>query len=145
MDHVAILTKSWGLIPKILSGEKTIESRWYKTRRVPWDKIKKGDVVYFKNSGEPVRLKARVVKVDQHKVSNNKEALSLMRKYSINDLGTGEIPKEIKTYILGKKYAIFIHFDSVQEINPFNIDKTGYGAMSAWICTNNIRYIKLRV
>ena len=25
MDHVAIMQKSWGLLPKILSGEKTIE------------------------------------------------------------------------------------------------------------------------
>ena len=54
MDHVAIMNKSWGLIPKILSGSKTIESRWYKTKRTPWDKIAKGDTVYFKNSGEQV-------------------------------------------------------------------------------------------
>lgn len=31
MEHVAIMRKSWGLTDKILSGQKKIESRWYKT------------------------------------------------------------------------------------------------------------------
>lgn len=52
MHHVAIMKPSWKLIPKILSGEKTIESRWYQTRRAPWNGIAAGDVVYFKDSGE---------------------------------------------------------------------------------------------
>lgn len=142
MDHVAIMTKSWGLIPKIISGEKTIESRWYKTKHAPWDRIKKGDILYFKNSGEPVTAIAKVTVVNQNEISNDKEVLSLMRKYSIQDLGVNEIPTEIKDYILGKRYAIFIHFNSVKSIKPFDIDKTGFGAMSAWITVNNINKIK---
>jgi len=43
MDHVAIMTPSWKLIPKILDGKKTIESCWYQTRRAPWGKIAIGD------------------------------------------------------------------------------------------------------
>ncbi|MBI3413268.1 MAG: hypothetical protein HY051_04265, partial [Candidatus Aenigmarchaeota archaeon] len=65
MYHVAIMKKSWGLTEKILDRRKTIESRWYKHRRTPWNKIKKGDTVYFKNSGEPVSIKTRVKKVMQ--------------------------------------------------------------------------------
>lgn len=42
MDHVAILRKDWKLLPKILSGEKTIESRWYQTKRGSYNKIKEG-------------------------------------------------------------------------------------------------------
>ncbi len=41
MDHVAVMKKSWGLVPKILAGEKICESRWYKSKRPPWDIIKK--------------------------------------------------------------------------------------------------------
>ena len=33
MEHVAIMKKSWGLIEKILSEEKTAESHWYKTKQ----------------------------------------------------------------------------------------------------------------
>ncbi|MEI7477466.1 MAG: hypothetical protein WCJ81_02865 [bacterium] len=39
MDHVAIMKKSRKLIPKIVSGEKTIESRWYQTKRAPWNTV----------------------------------------------------------------------------------------------------------
>ena len=65
VDHVAIMKKQWGLTEKVLTGEKTVESRWYKTKHTPWDKIKAGDSLYFKDSGEPVIVKAKVAKVLQ--------------------------------------------------------------------------------
>ena len=65
MEHIAIMKKSWKFIDKILTGEKTIESRWYTSRRVPWNRIKKGETIYFKDSGEPVTIKAEADKVLQ--------------------------------------------------------------------------------
>ena len=65
MEHVAIMRKSWGLTQKILSGKKKIESRWYKVKYAPWDRIKFGEIVYFKDSGEPVTIKTEVEKVIQ--------------------------------------------------------------------------------
>ena len=56
MEHLAIMRKSWGLTKKILSGEKKIESRWYKSKYPPWGKIRSGEIVYFKDSGEPVSI-----------------------------------------------------------------------------------------
>ena len=58
-NHIAIMKKSWGLIPKILDGTKTCESRWYRSRVAPWDKIRPGDNLYFKNAGEPVSIKTK--------------------------------------------------------------------------------------
>ena len=58
MDHVATMRKSWEFLPKILSGEKTIESRWLKNKSVPWGRVCIGDTIYFKNTGEPVTAKA---------------------------------------------------------------------------------------
>jgi len=43
-------------------GEKQIESRWYVNKINPWNKVKVGDTVYFKNSGDPVTAKVRVKK-----------------------------------------------------------------------------------
>lgn len=57
------MKKSWGLTQKILSGKKKIESRWYKSKCSPWGKIGKGDVVCFKDSGEPISIKTEVEKV----------------------------------------------------------------------------------
>ncbi|GAI98948.1 unnamed protein product [marine sediment metagenome] len=143
MDHVAIMKKSWGLIPKILNRTKVAESRWYKSRIAPWNRIKKGHNLYFKNSGESVIVKTRVNKVIQYQVSNNREALEIMKKHAEKDLGFKKIPTEVLNYIQNKNYAIFIYFDSVKEIKPFNVDKTGFGSMAAWITINNINKIKI--
>ena len=142
IDHVAIMKKSWGLIPKILNRTKTAESRWYKNRIAPWDKIKSGDNLYFKNSGEPVTVKTRVVKVIQYPISNNKEALEIMKKHAQQDLGLKGIPDEVMGYIRNKSYAIFVFFDSAERIKPFEINKAGFGAMAAWITIDNINKIK---
>ena len=94
MEHVAIMRKSWGLVPKILTGKKKIESRWYKTKYPPWDKIKKGETVYFKDSGEPVSVKTQVDKVIQISELNPKKVKEILNKYAKPDgLGINEIPK----------------------------------------------------
>ena len=59
------MKKGWNLTEKILTREKTIESRWYKNKYPPWNKIKPGEAIYFKNSGEPVTIKTKVGKVLQ--------------------------------------------------------------------------------
>ena len=49
MEHLAIMKKSWNLTKKILSSEKKIESRWYKSKYPPWNKIKEGELELRKN------------------------------------------------------------------------------------------------
>ena len=63
MDHLAILAKESKLLGKILSGRKKIESRWSKFKRTPYGNIIKGELIYFKDSGKPVTVKAKVSKV----------------------------------------------------------------------------------
>ena len=75
------MKKSWRLTQKILSGEKTIESRWYKNKSTPWDRINVGDTIYFKDSGEPVKLKAKVWKVLQYNNLNTAKIYKLSKKY----------------------------------------------------------------
>ncbi|QQS38875.1 hypothetical protein IPM62_05865 [Candidatus Woesebacteria bacterium] len=141
MDHIAIMKPQWHLIPKILGGEKTVESRWYTTRRNPWDKVNIGDTLYFKNSSSPIEVLAEVTDVVQFVVKTNAHAMRIMKQYAKKDLGISTIPDEVKIYITNKRYAIFISFSNVKKVEAFNIDKTGFGAMSAWICIKDIRKI----
>ena len=143
MEHVAIMKKSWGLTEKILTGEKTAESRWYKTKHSPWDKIKSNDVIYFKDSGGPVAVKAKVMNVLQFDNLNVVKTEEILEKYGGKDLGAGDIMQEIRKYVSGKNYCILIFFNGVKKIKPFDIDKRGFGAMSAWIIVDNIDKIKI--
>lgn len=141
MDHVAIMRKSWGLTQKVLSGEKKIESRWYKSRRAPWDKIKSGDVVYFKDSGEPVKIKTEVEKVLQFSDLTPERAEEILDEYGRLDGIEKEIPKFFELF-KDKKYCMLIFLKNPKEIEPFEIDKSGFGAMSAWITVPSVDDIK---
>jgi len=142
MDHVAIMKKSWKLLPKILSGEKTIESRWYMNKSVPWDKIKVGETVYFKNSGEPVTIQAMVSKVLQFKDLTPLKVKQILEEYGGKD-GIGVTDLE-KTYQLfkHKRYCLLIFLKNPEPIKPFDINKKGFGLMAAWLCVDDINTIK---
>lgn len=142
MDHVAIMKKSWGLTPKVLTGEKTVETRWYKARYAPWDKIKKGDAVYFKDSGELITVKATVSKVEQFKNLDERKTGEILKRYSHKDLGTTDIIPAVREHITNKRYCIVIHLRNPQAVEPFEVNKSGYGSMSAWVCTNDINKLK---
>ena len=138
------MRKSWGLTKKILSGEKTVETRWYKNKYKPWGQIGEGDVIYFKDSGEPVTLKAIASGVEQYSNLDETERRRILSKYTQEDLGTGEIMPEISEYIKNKPYCLVVHLKNPQRIEPFDIDKSGYGAMASWLVVDDIEKIKLK-
>lgn len=78
---MAYLARKWKLPDKILSCEKTIESRWYVNRSAPWDRIAEGDTVYFKESGYPVRVIATVSRVLQYDNLNEEVYRNNFDKY----------------------------------------------------------------
>lgn len=140
MDHVAILDKKGRWLEKMLDGEKTIESRWYVNRVAPWDKVKVGDTVYFKESGRPVSAKAQVTKVIQYEGLDKSRVEEIVKKYG-DQIAPGMSNKGFVEWVLekgNKRYCILIFLRSVKRIKPFMIDKTGYGVSSAWLCVGNV-------
>lgn len=149
MYHLAILRKAKikkgdNLLGDILSGKKTIESRWYVNKIAPWNRIKKGDTVYLKESGMSVTAKANVKKVIQYNNLN----IEIIKRI-IKDFGDQIAPNtSYKDWLLwakkndNKRYCILIFLKDVSSIEPFDIDKTGYGISSAWITLENIDNIK---
>jgi ASC-1-like (ASCH) protein len=137
MEHLAILKEPF--FSFLQSGEKTIESRWYKTKRIPYRKIKKGEVIYFKKSGQKVSLKAKVSKVlffdelDENKIKHILDTYG--KEIKIKDTN-------IESY-KGLKYCTLVFIENLEKIEPFSIDKTGFGNMSAWIRVDSINQIKV--
>ena len=140
--HIAIMKGLWGLTEKILSGEKTVESRWHKAKTAPWNRIKLGDIIYFKDAGKPVSVKAKVSKVLQFADITEKQRKAILKKYGLADLGTKEIVPEIENYTKNKKYCILIFLENPQKITLFEINKKGFGNMAAWITISDINKIK---
>jgi len=143
MQHVAIMRTSWGLLPQILRGNKTIESRWYVNRTAPWGKIHAGDIVYFKNAGEPVTVQATIAAVRQ--VSNLSPALvaSILHKFgSADGISEADLPRYINRF-KNRRYCILLHLTDPMRIKSFHISKKGYGAIAAWLTTPSIERIRL--
>ncbi len=144
MQHLAIMKKSWGLTTKILTGEKKIESRWYKSRYTPWNRIKPGEMIYFKDSGEAVSVKAEVERVLQFSDLTPLKVKEILAKYAEADgLSADKIPEFFKLF-QDKKYCLLIFLKNPREIEPFQINKSGFGAMAAWISLPDINMIKVK-
>ncbi len=143
MDHVAIMRKSMGLLPKIINGEKTIESRWSTRRNEPWRKVKTGDKIYFKNSGEKVSAVAEVnyIKIFQ---SNPKYTWHVLtnRKDTIKKLGVEDL-NVFYGSVKDKKWGGLFGLKNVRRVKPFQINKRGFGNMAAWISLDNIKKIAI--
>lgn len=139
--HVAIMKKSWGLLPKILTGEKTIESRWYLNRSRPWGKIASGDTVYFKNSGDTVTIKAKVSRVLTFDNLSSNKVREILKKYAKED-GIENMEKYYEMF-KNKKYCILVFLQEPRKVKPFEINKAGFGAMSAWITVEDIGRVKV--
>ena len=143
--HIAIMRKSWGLTQKILSGEKTIESRWYLNRCKPWNDINPGDIIYFKDSGEPVKIQAEVEKVLQFQDLTPEKVKEILNQYAKSD-GLGTSKEEIDPFFemfKNKKYCLLIFLINPKTIEPFEINKSGFGAMTAWITVENLNVVKI--
>lgn len=143
MDHIAIMKKSWGLIPKILDGRKKIESRWGKNKCTPWGHVKRGDTVYFKNAGEPVTVSVRVRGVKQFENLTPEKVRGILEKYGGDDgISVINLEQTIE-WARNKRYCTLIFLENPQPIAPFNINKKGFGAGAAWITLGNISKIKI--
>ena len=138
MEHLAILSKKRKLLGKILSGEKKIESRWYKFKKPPFDSIVQGDIIYFKESGCPVSAKALVKNIITYENLTSQRIIEIIREYG-DLIGIDlRFAEEVKD----KRFCILVFLENPQKIDPFEISKKGYGLMTAWITLDSINKLR---
>lgn len=131
---------AWRLIPKILAGEKTVESRWYQTRRGPWDGIAAGDAVFFKDSGKPVTARARVARVLQLEIKNVADARRIVREHGRAIQIVNPDPKRWGRL---PRYCVLVFLADPKPVAPFRIDKRGFGSAAAWLTVRNVAIFRL--
>lgn len=135
MQHIAIMKKEW--LKRVELGEKTIESRWYKHKRSPFNNIKKDELIYFKETGKPVTLKAKVENALFFEGLNEIKIKEIIKNYGNKICINEDYIKELKD----KNYCTLVFLKDIEKIKPFNINKKGYGLMNAWISVDNINQL----
>ncbi|MHC4113984.1 MAG: ASCH domain-containing protein [Planctomycetota bacterium] len=122
--HLAILRRVY--LDAILSGRKTVESRFTKSRRAPFGQIFAGDKIFLKESSGPVCGEAYVSAVEQLEGLSRKKISELREQY--NHLILGE-----EGYWQSKemsRYGVLIWLEKVREIKPIRIWKKDW---RAWV------------
>jgi hypothetical protein len=147
MDHIAILNPKWKLLSKILSGKKTIESRWYINKISPYKEFlenpnPKNHKIYFKDSGQMVTVVSDLRKIKIYDSLTPSKVKEILNRY-YKDIGFEK--KDINSITeryKNKNYCILLFLDKPREIEPFDINKKGFGSACAWMCVNDINKIK---
>jgi len=49
---------------------------------------------------------------------------------------------EYSSYYQAKNYCILLFLENIESIEPFHIDKSGFGNAAAWLCVDDISQIK---
>lgn len=137
LEHVAILREPY--LSKIINGEKTIETRWSMDKRKPFGSISAEDIIYLKRSGGPVVAKCKVARALFFENLTKDKIKEIFSKYK------KEVCFEDRDLedIINKKYCTLIWLKTVEKLIPFEINKLGFGNMTAWIRIDKIDKIKI--
>ncbi|MFB6088631.1 MAG: ASCH domain-containing protein [Candidatus Aenigmatarchaeota archaeon] len=116
--HLAILYKKY--LDLILSGKKTIESRFSKIRSVPYGKVESGDRIIFKESSGPVRGEASVEKVEYFDNVDIEGVKKIINKYGDDLQLEHDFSNEEE---IDTNYITLIFLNNVENIEPYEIKK----------------------
>ncbi len=135
MEHLAIMSK--GYIEKILSGEKSIESRFSVNRISPFGKIKAGEKVYLKETGKPVSASFEVESVLFFSDLDKGKITEIRAKYG-NQICAEEDFWQIKQQA---RYATLIFVKNPKRVKPFKVEKSN---RSAFMSVSSIKELMIR-
>lgn len=115
--HLVILKREY--INEILSGDKSIESRFMKRKGIPFGKISRGDKLFFKISAGPVCASGEVEKVKCVKNLTSEKIKQIRKQYGNLIGGTKEYWKTIEE----KRFCVLIWLKNTRPIAEKKINK----------------------
>lgn len=118
MKHIAIFRQPF--FDMVLSGEKTIESRWSMNRIAPYNKVKIGDKLLLKLTGMPVTATAKVKDVKFYELTPE-IADDIKLKYG-KQIGTDKF--ENWENFRQKKYCTLVWLDDVKTTKPQRVQRS---------------------
>lgn len=118
MQHIAILRQPF--FNMVLSGEKTIESRWSMNKTAPYNKVSVGDEILLKETGKDVTATAKVKEVKYFELTPQLVE-DIRIKYG-KAIGTDKFEDWQTT--LYKKYCTLIWLEDVKKVSPIKVPRS---------------------
>ena len=129
--HLAILKKRY--LDLILSGEKTVESRFMKRAMAPFGRIKENDKILLKVSAGAVVAKARAGAVKEFRDLKPEGIAKIRREYNRFICGEADFWESMAD----KRYAVLVELCDVKAIEPVRIKKKDWRAWVVLSDNNN--------
>ncbi len=118
MKHIVILRQPF--FDMVLSGEKTIESRWSMMKIAPYGKVAVGDELLLKETGKAVTAIAKVNKVVFYELTPQK--VEEIRTKFGKQIGVDRFEDWESTY--QKKYCTLIWVSDIRRIEPLSVPRS---------------------
>ncbi len=141
MDHVVYLDHKAKELENLISGIKTTIIRGAMGRKLPHGRVDVGDRLFFiRNNGEGlIQAKAQVKDVLHSEKMDPDTSINLLQKH----LTALCLDKRMEKRFSGKRYLVLISIHNFEQVNPFEIDRSGYGNMDDWLPVGDIDTVKL--
>ncbi len=141
MDHVVYLDSKAKELDLLLSNQKTMIIRGGTGRKMPYGRVNPRDILYFINNNAEGIILARA----NVKSILNSEKLTQAESVHLIDQNQEKLlltKKQIERWA-GKRYLVLIEVGEVEKVEPFRIDKSGYGNMDDWLPVDQIENVKI--
>ncbi|MDF1698435.1 MAG: hypothetical protein P1U56_21470 [Saprospiraceae bacterium] len=141
MDHVVYLDYKAKELYNLSIGKKTMIMRGAMGRKVPYERAKVGDELYFvENKGDLlVKAKGIIKEVFFSDKLSREESFALIDLYQ-NKL---VLNTALKKRFAGKRYITLITIsDFIMFDKPFMIDKSDYSNMDDWLIVKEIENVR---
>ena len=140
MDHVVYLDRKANELENLLASSKTMIIRGAAGRKMPYERVNVGDVLYLlENDGTGmIKAKVEVNYVLNSEKMNPDQSIALVNEHQDQLQLTAA---QIKRWA-GKRYLVLIGLSKLESLEPFSIDKSEYGNMDDWLPVGDIQTLK---
>ncbi|MFW5756713.1 MAG: hypothetical protein ACOCWK_08925 [Tangfeifania sp.] len=136
MDHIVYLDAKAGELKNLQTGKKSMIIRGAAGRKLPYGRVKEGDVLYFaENKGDGLLKAKAVVKSVYESEKLSKEASEKVVDENQDKL---QLNKALLKRFAGKRYLVLLEVAGFEMIEPVAFDRSDYGNMDDWLPVENI-------
>ncbi len=141
MDNIVYLDFKAKELENLRCGQKTMIIRGAMGRKLPYGRVNKSDILYFiENIGDGlVKGKAIVENVFNSDKLTKEQSIEIVNQNQNKLL----LNKGLEKRFAGKRYLVLITVKDFEELESFNIDRSGYGNMDDWLPVGNIEKVKV--
>jgi hypothetical protein len=141
MDHIVYLDASAKELDLLFSGKKSMIIRGATGRKMPYGRVNQGDTLYFinNNSEGVIQARAKVERVLNSDRMTEEESAQLIDRHQNMLL----LSKKQYDRWAGKRYLVLIEVKEVEKVEPFRIDKSGFGNMDDWLPVEQIEKVRI--